>query len=182
MSLASWRVAPIGLLVWLAIMVSSAPPTAAAVLVPRGAWRFAAAPAAGRTWPLAPPHTVLRRFEPPATRWGAGHRGVDLAGAAGDPVFAPAAGVVSFAGMVAGRPVLVVEHQGGVRSTLEPVESALPLGSSVLTGASVGHLAEPIGHCPGASCLHWGVLRGETYLDPLAWLRGRVILLPVSPP
>src|SRR5205807_1212175 len=46
------------------------------------------APTAGFGWPLAPPHPVLRRFDPPATRYGRGHRGVDLGAPAGAPVLA----------------------------------------------------------------------------------------------
>ena len=39
------------------------------------------------------------------------------------------------------------------------------------------------GHCAPATCLHWGVLRGETYLDPLVLVGAvRVMLLPLRPP
>lgn len=171
----------LALLFWLPVFLVSPPPAAATATLSRGAWRVGVAPDARRTWPVAVPHDVLARFDPPATRWGSGHRGVDLGAVAGDPVYAPAAGVVTFAGMVAGRPVLVVAHPGGLRSTLEPVLAGLPLGTLVRAGEQVGQLAAATGHCP-ASCLHWGVLRGQTYLDPLAWLRGRVVLLPLSAP
>src|SRR5690606_40194397 len=48
-----------------------------------------------------PPLVVLelvRGFEAPRERWGAGHRGVDLAAATGQPVRAPGPGTVTFAG------------------------------------------------------------------------------------
>ncbi len=92
----------------------------------------------------------------------------------------PSEGQVTFAGMVAGRPVLVVAHANGLRSTLEPVAAAVPVGASITAGEAVGVLTAHPGHCPPASCLHWGVLRGTTYLDPLALLEGRVILLAMS--
>lgn len=126
------------------------------------------------------PHVVSRRFDPPLSRWGAGHRGVDLSVAEGSQISAPAAGTVSFAGMVAGRPVVVIAHSSGLRSTLEPVQALLPVGASVAAGDEVGRVAAATGHCLGSPCLHWGVLRGQTYLDPLAWLQGRVVLLPVT--
>lgn len=132
--------------------------------------------ASGGVWPLDGP--VARRFDPPEQVWGAGHRGVDLAGAAGAPVRAPREGVVSFAGMVAGRPVLVVDH-GETRTTLEPVEAAVALGQRVSTGEVIGRLIA--GHaCAAEACLHWGLKRGEEYLDPLTSVGGGVRLLPDS--
>lgn len=133
----------------------------------------------GWAWPLAPPHPVLRGFDPPDVRWGAGHRGVDLGASVGAEVLAPADGVVSFTGLLAGRPVLVVTHPGGLRSTFEPVVATLPAGSAVARGSPIGVVDATAGHCAPVTCVHWGVLRGTAYLDPLALLSGRVILLPL---
>jgi hypothetical protein len=133
--------------------------------------------------PLAGPVVVRRGFDPPAERWDAGHRGVDLAGRPGAAVYAPAAGTVTYAGLLAGRGVLVVSH-GAVRTTYEPVLPLLPTGTEVDAGDLVALLLP--GHhgpaLPGESLLHWGLLRGETYLDPLLLLRrGPSRLLPVAP-
>ena len=130
-------------------------------------------------WPIEPNHVVVHGFDPPATRWSSGHRGVDIAAAVGTSVLAPTDGQVSFVGMVAGRPVLVLTHAGGLRSTFEPVSTTAAVGQLVRRGEAVGTVAAYPGHCAPASCLHWGVLRGATYLDPLALLAGRVILLPM---
>jgi murein DD-endopeptidase MepM/ murein hydrolase activator NlpD len=129
-------------------------------------------------WPLAPPHPVVRPFEAPASPYGPGHRGVDLGGPAGAPVLAAGAGVVVFAGPVAGRGVVSVDHPNGLRTTYEPVAPAVRAGRRVSAGAVLGRLR--LGHagCPGA-CLHWGVRRGEEYLDPLSLMgTGHVRLLP----
>lgn len=142
-------------------------------------------PAGGR-WVLPVPGArvpadVVHPFAPPKQRWEPGHRGVDLAAAVGSVVVAPAAGTVSFAGSVAGRPVLVVQHPDGRRSTFEPVAATVAVGTSVRAGDAIGTVVsiEQGGHCAPASCVHWGLLRGETYLDPLATLRPtRVVLLP----
>ena len=75
--------------------------------------------AVGR-WPASP--AVLRGFDPPRTRYGPGHRGVDLAARAGEPVLASVAGTVAFAGSVAGRGVVSIDH-GSLRTTYEPVEA-----------------------------------------------------------
>ncbi len=122
----------------------------------------------------------VRGFEPPPLPWEPGHRGVDLAVAVGTEVVAPADGVVSFAGMIAGRPVLVISH-GEVRSTLEPVEATVMVGERVTRGQAVGRLAA--GHaCAASACLHWGLRRGENYLDPRTLLAGdtSVRLLPAD--
>lgn len=137
-----------------------------AVLVALSGAVAAAAPAraAGRgVLPLAGP--VARGFDPPAMPWLAGHRGVDLLGVVGTEVVAAMAGRVVFAGTVAGREVVVVSH-GELRTTYLPVRPLVRVGSRVSTGQVIGRLAA--GHaCPGGQCLHWGLKRGEAYLDPL---------------
>jgi len=109
---------------------------------------------------------VLAPFAPPAQPWASGHRGVDLAGAVGQPVLAALPGRVTFAGRIAGKPVVVVRH-GALRTTYEPVAGLLPPGARVDAGEQVGVLALPFSHCYPAACLHWGLRRGEEYLDPL---------------
>jgi murein DD-endopeptidase MepM/ murein hydrolase activator NlpD len=133
-------------------------------------------------WPVPEPHEVVRGFDPPGAPWGAGHRGVDLRTVVGGPVLSPYDGVVSFAGVIAGREVLVIAHADGLRSTFEPVRSAGPVGTAVPRGHPVGTVTSTRGHCPPGTCLHWGVLRGAVYLDPLAFVRLRVVLLPLRAP
>ena len=124
---------------------------------------------------------VTRPFDPPPDRYGAGHRGVDLAGAPGSPVRAAGDGVVVFAGMVAGRPVVSVDHAGGLRTTYEPVDPAVGAGQEVARGAVLGTLSGGHAGCPVAACLHWGLRRGEVYLDPLSLLAPpEVRLLPMG--
>jgi murein DD-endopeptidase MepM/ murein hydrolase activator NlpD len=140
-----------------------------------------AAPMADGTfrWPLDGPPHVVRRFDPPPSPWLAGHRGVDLAAAPGSAVLAAGAGTVHFAGRVAGRGVVSVNHPNGLRTTYEPLEPSVRAGQVVAPGDPVGTLAPGHGDCP-AACLHWGLRRGEEYLDPLALLGlGRVRLLPL---
>ncbi|MCQ6552557.1 M23 family metallopeptidase [Streptomyces sp. C10-9-1] len=156
----------------------------------RGAHRAVDGPGQGRGWPVGRPRpVVLRGWDPPPTPYGAGHRGVDLAAPAGSPVRAAAAGRVSFAGRVAGRGVLSIEVTGTgeppLRLTHEPVRALVARGDEVAAGQTVGVLEEGRGHC-SRNCLHWGLLRGEEYLDPLSLLppgllrRGPSRLLPVS--
>ncbi|WP_110181716.1 M23 family metallopeptidase [Nocardioides solisilvae] len=143
----------------------------------------AAAPAAEPspgTWPLAPRPRVVAGFAPPVQRWQAGHRGVDLAGRPGQAVRAALAGRVSFAGRVAGKPSVVVDH-GATRTTYEPVVALVSVGTEVSAGDRLGLLTLPFSHCHPAACLHWGLRRGTTYLDPLSLVaRARVRLLPLG--
>ncbi|AQP44162.1 peptidoglycan DD-metalloendopeptidase family protein [Tessaracoccus flavus] len=101
-------------------------------------------------------------------RFAAGHRGVDLGGSTGDPVRAAAAGRVLFAGNVAGRGTVSVDHGNGWRTTYQPVLATVGAGDVVEAGDAIGSLLA--GHCAGA-CLHWGLTDGETYANPLAFLR-----------
>jgi murein DD-endopeptidase MepM/ murein hydrolase activator NlpD len=131
------------------------------------------------TWPLAPEPRVSRGFDPPAQPWLGGHRGVDLLGTAGASVRAGGAGRVSYAGRLVDRGVVVVVH-GALRTTYEPVEPTVSVGTTVAAGDVVGTLAGDGGHCTPRACLHWGLRRGETYLDPLLLVRrGPARLLPV---
>lgn len=129
----------------------------------------------GWIWPVEEVRLV-RPFVAPAHAYGPGHRGLDLGGAG--VVRAPAAGTIAFAGPVAGRPVLTVDHGDGLVSSYEPVESDLPVGTVVGHGETVGAVAPP-GHV-GAGTVHFGVrLEGE-YVNPLRLLGGvpRAVLLP----
>ena len=127
-----------------------------------------AVPRPGWQPPLAKNPVVGRPFDPPAERWGRGHRGVDLRARPGAKVVAPANGVVVFAGRVGKKPTLSILHANGVRTTYEPVIATVKVGQPVGRGAAVGRLAP--GHCPPGSCLHWGARRGGEYLDPLSLL------------
>ncbi|MFV8129799.1 murein hydrolase activator EnvC family protein [Streptomyces syringium] len=178
--------------------VSAAYPAAAAASYPaadRPPPGGAAAPAAGpgrpsgdRAWPVGGARgarpLVVRGWDPPPEPWKAGHRGVDLAAGPGQPVRAAAPGTITFAGPVAGRPVLVVELSGTgdppLRTTYEPVRATARVGDRVAAGEVIGvlaggplftHCRNGVGGVPApAGCLHWGLRRGEAYLDPLSLL------------
>jgi len=132
-------------------------------------------------WPLDPAPPVRRRFEPPAQRWEAGHRGVDLAAVVGQPVLAASGGEVTFSGVVAGRGVVTVTHGGGLRTTYEPLDQRAARGMAVARGAQIGLVSATVGHCAPATCIHWGAISGGTYMDPLGLL-GLVhaVLLPLD--
>ncbi len=162
---------------------SRAPEVSSAAAGSGAAGPLATAPRGRWTWPLLPRPPVLAPFDPPDVRWDSGHRGVDLGAAVGQEVLAPTAGVVTFHGVVVDRGVLVIETPGGLRTTFEPVDSSLTVGTAVAQGQAVATVATTPGHCAPATCLHWGVLRDETYLDPLVLVGAvRVILLPLRPP
>jgi murein DD-endopeptidase MepM/ murein hydrolase activator NlpD len=156
----------------------------AALLVPS---RAAAAPALPSTsgWPLAGAVQVLNGFDPPDSPWGRGHRGVDLTARVGARVLAAAAGQVTYAGMLAGRGVVVVSH-GSLRTTYEPVAAVVSVGDQVRVGQPIGRLTSG-SHCRAGPCLHWGLRQEDTYLDPLLLTSGQppratgeVLLLPAA--
>ena len=119
-------------------------------------------------WPVDAPREVVRQFIAPATPYASGHRGVDLAAESGQ-LFAPADGVVHFAGVVVDRPVLSIRHPGGLISSYEPVESTLHRGDAVARGDPIGTVLA--GHCIH-TCLHFGVRLDGEYVSPLLYLGG----------
>jgi murein DD-endopeptidase MepM/ murein hydrolase activator NlpD len=90
-------------------------------------------------------------------------------------VRAAAAGRVTFAGVVAGVRYVVLAHADGLRATYGGLTSSLlSVGDRVPAGAVVG--------ASGAG-LHFGVRRGDVYLDPepmLGELRRRPRLVPTD--
>lgn len=133
-------------------------------------------------WPLHPRPEVVSAFDPPSSTYGAGHRGVDLAGEVGQVVRAAVPGRVTFAGVIAGVGVVVVGH-GATRTTYQPVRASVAVGAEVTAGDEVGRLERFGSHCAPRSCLHWGLVEGGTYLDPLTLVgAGPVRLLPLFTP
>ena len=142
---------------------------------------------------------VVHPFEKPAQRWSAGHRGVDLRVPENDRrVYAPAPGKVVFSGTVVNRKVLVLAHPDGRRSTFEPMDEALPVGTTVAAGEVIGTVTvtasstgeRPYRRCTTV-CLYWGVRQGGArgdgsgkdaeYINPMSLLGSKEpsILLPV---
>lgn len=142
-------------------------------------WLLTGSPAQAKTGvpPVGGP--IVRGFDPPDQPWLPGHRGIDMLAPVGSTVVAVMAGRVSFVGVVAGQPVIVVNH-GDTRTTYQPVEAAVGVGDQVAAGDELGSLTE--GHrCTGGTCLHLGWLRGSTYLDPSQLFDlGAIRLLPSS--
>ncbi|GAA1628643.1 murein hydrolase activator EnvC family protein [Catellatospora bangladeshensis] len=175
------RATPVLLLVLILTAARPAPPTAPpwAAATPQTRWAVAAP--GGWRWPLAGTPRPVRLFDPPPEPWLPGHRGVDLAADPGTPVLAAAPGTVVYAGRLAGRGVVSIDHADGLRTTYEPVDASVQAGAVVAAGQALGTLAPGHPGCPAAACLHWGLRRGPVYLDPLTVLGlGRVRLLPTS--
>ncbi|GGK96318.1 M23 family metallopeptidase [Nocardia jinanensis] len=166
--------------------VATAAVLAAAALITCGS--ATAAPDTRFDWPLRPRPVVGRPFDPPEQDWLPGHRGVDLAGAPGQSVYSAGPGIVVFAGSVGGKPVMAVLHEGGLRTTYEPVAGEVPVGRRVTRDTRIGELAAGHAGCAAPACLHWGLRRERTahasreYLDPLGLLRRTPIRLkPLAP-
>ena len=162
----------------------SSPPVAAVTVPPAPRAVAAAAPSGvGWVYPVGPPGgpvEVVHGFDPPDQPWLAGHRGVDLAATAGAEVRSAGPGTVAYAGPLAGRGVVVIDH-GGLRTTYEPVTPSVTVGDEVGAGEPIGTLESAGSHCAPAACLHWGAREGERYIDPLALVgAGPVRLLPLG--
>ena len=169
-----------------------------ALLMAVGALLPAAAPAAVGGRPAAPPTTttapdpprvpglwmpvagaVVRGFDARAGPYGPGHRGIDIAAAAGEPVRAPTAGRIVFAGPVAGTTWVSVRVAPGVVVTVGPVLDPAARTGLVRARSPIGRVGP--GH---GSALHLGVRVDGVYVDPLPYLldRPRARLAPLLAP
>lgn len=126
------------------------------------------------------PWVLERTFEAPATRFSAGHRGIDLTASPGTPVLAVDTGTVTFAGTVVDRPLISLRTSTGELASMEPVRASegIVAGSDVARGSVIGSVADG-GHC-AARCIHLGVRVHGDYVNPMLYFGGvtRAVLLP----
>ena len=116
---------------------------------------------------------VLDPFRLPHGPYGPGNRGIEYATSPGDPIRAPGAGVVSFAGLVASSSFVTVDHGGGLVSTAGFVGRLMvAAGDRVSTGRLIAVADGPF---------HFGVRLHGDYVDPASLLRRRVTRVRLVP-
>lgn len=116
---------------------------------------------------------VVDPFRLPLGHYGPGNRGLEYRTAPGSPVRAIGDGRVAFAGSVAGRLVVSIDHPDGLRSSLVGLAVvAVRVGQRVSRADVVGS---------AGATLHLGVRRDGRYLDPATLFarRGPARLVPV---
>ena len=156
------------LIVALAIVIGAPAPDAVAPAesTPSGRTWAAQAPWDGSRPRFTPPvdAPVADPFRVPNGPYGPGNRGIEYATAPGTPVAAIGDGVVAFAGQVAGRGVVSIDHPSGLRSTYTGLgEITVSIGDPVGGGSLLGRTA---------ARLHLGLRDGRRYLDPAAFFGG----------
>jgi murein DD-endopeptidase MepM/ murein hydrolase activator NlpD len=133
---------------------------------------FVGAPAyADRGWTRPVNGPVARSFDPPQTRYGPGHLGVDLRAAPGTPVHAAGDGTVTFAGDVAHTLHVVVTHDNGWRTSYSFLRSIAvhehqPVHAGQILGTTGG-----TGEQHEGGVLHFGLRVKGAYVDPLLLFR-----------
>ncbi|MGQ0831809.1 MAG: peptidoglycan DD-metalloendopeptidase family protein [Microthrixaceae bacterium] len=140
------------------------------------------APAASAETPRAPTYLppvdapVVDPFRPPPGPYGAGNRGLEYGTAPETVVRAAAAGVVSFAGAVAGSRHVTIRHPDGLRTTYSFLSAIhVVVGQRVAQGDGVG---ATVGR------LHFSARAGDAYFDPASLFTSgvRVRLVPFDEP
>lgn len=101
---------------------------------------------------------VIDAFRPPSSPYGPGNRGLEYSTAAGTEVVAAAAGIVTFAGPVAGTLHVTVLHADGVRTSYSFLARV-----DVVRGQHVEQ-GDVVGLAGGR--LHLGARVGDAYFDP----------------
>lgn len=149
------------------------------LVLPAPSHSVAAPPARGAANRPAPPvlGPVIKGFAPPAERWLPGSRGVEFAAVVGEPVSTVTAGVVVFAGQVAGAGVVSILLPDGRRTTHMPVVPSVVVGQVVVPGQVIGVVG--MGPPCTRTCLHWGLKKGDVYQNPhdIVATRGAVAAL-----
>jgi len=99
------------------------------------------------------------------------HSGVDLCGGAGLPIYAPAPGVVVFAGPLEVRGnATIIDHGWGVYSGFwHQSEILVQVGQKVETGDIIGKVGGT-GRVTGPH-LHWEIWVNSVQVNPLEWLQ-----------
>jgi murein DD-endopeptidase MepM/ murein hydrolase activator NlpD len=119
-------------------------------------------------------HPILRRVKP--------HNGVDLAAGTGTPVWAAAAGIVTWAGPKGPNGNLIaIRHDGGYQSFyahLHRIEAGITRGVHVAQRQVIGQVGTT-GRSTGPH-LHFGLKRGSAFLDPMAVINGPGRMLPAG--
>lgn len=121
---------------------------------------------AGSPW-LIPPvdGPVIRKFDAPTSRFGAGHRGIDLRSDPGVAVRAAASGTVAFAGRVGSTVAVTLDHARGISTTYSSLSEILvQRGEMVSAGSWIGRVGEA--HDGAEAALHLGVKVEGSYVDP----------------
>jgi murein DD-endopeptidase MepM/ murein hydrolase activator NlpD len=99
------------------------------------------------------------------------HTGLDFCGSTGNPIYAPASGIVVFAGPLTVRGnATMIDHGWGIYSAyMHQSEILVNEGERVETGQLIGRVGST-GRVTGPH-LHFEVWVGGIQVDPLDWLR-----------
>ena len=105
------------------------------------------------------------------------HRGIDLGASYGSPIYAAAAGYVSYAGPEGGYGRLVtIRHAGGITTAYGHMSRiVVRSGQRVSAGQVIAYVGSA-GRSTGPH-LHFEVRRGGAYLNPIPFLRARKVWL-----
>ena len=126
--------------------------------------------------PFEMPHRLVRQYLQPASDYSAGHRGVDYEIEPGEPLVAPADGVISVARVIVNRGVLAIKHGAGLVTEFEPACSDLDEGTPVRKGDVIGWVCAAgetySQHCSDDHCVHFSLRSEGMYLSPLALIGG----------
>jgi hypothetical protein len=107
---------------------------------------------------------VFDPWRAPKDDFAAGNRGIDYRTTPGQPVFAAADGVVTFAGNIGTTKHVVVLHADGIRTSYSFLSGiSVRRGQHVAAGDQVGSAGDD---------LHFGARAGDAYLDPTVLLAG----------
>ncbi|MFD1883461.1 DUF5930 domain-containing protein [Paracoccus pacificus] len=122
--------------------------------------------------PLSMPvKTAFRYTSPYGSRWGRMHKGVDMAGPSGSPIYSTADGVVYFAGWQSGfGQVVKIRHELGTETVYAHMSKIrAKVGQKVSRGDQVGDMGST-GRSTG-SHLHYEVRVNGQAVNPMSFIK-----------
>lgn len=103
--------------------------------------------------------SIIDAFRAPTHQYGAGNRGWEYAVARGTPVRATSAGTVTYVGSINHNIIIVIEHEGYLRTTYLGVEAVtVKVGDHVEIGQTMA--------VTSGGRAYFGARCGDVYIDP----------------
>ena len=122
---------------------------------------------------------ITKGFVPSATKYGPGHRGTDFEATIGTSVYAIADGQVIFAGLVAGRLYISIDHGNDIVSTSSVVTKSVKVSDVVKKDQLIGTSGKQLTK-DDINTFHFSMRVKKVYVDPMLYITGKIPVREIS--
>jgi murein DD-endopeptidase MepM/ murein hydrolase activator NlpD/pimeloyl-ACP methyl ester carboxylesterase len=122
---------------------------------------------------------IVKGFSASKTQYGPGHRGTDFEAKIGEKVSAVAPGQVIFAGLVAGKLYVSINHGNDIVSTYHLATKTVKVADIVTKGQLIGTVGEPLPN-DEVNTFHFSMRIKDVYVDPMLYITGTIPVREIS--